>query len=141
MGTNNLNENNIDNNNNLSASKKILVVDDILYVVKSISKILTEAGYYVLTATTGKEAIDVIKKNPVDLITIDQKLPDMNGVKLVDEIRKLNFEIFPKIIFISAIYDKEEIQSILTHSVDNFILKPFKKNKLLEIINELFNKK
>ncbi len=127
-----------ENNKNIpDSAKKILVVDDILYVVKSISKILTEAGYYVFTAMSGKKALEVLKKYPVDLITIDQKLPDMNGVKLVEEIRKLNIELFPKIIFISAIYDKEEIQSILTHSVDNFILKPFKKNKLLEIVNEL----
>ena len=140
MIINNFDENNIDIDK-LSSFKKILVVDDILYVVKSISKILTDEGYYVFTAMTGKEALEALKKYPIDLITIDQKLPDMSGVKLVEEIRKLNIELFPKIIFISAIYDKEEIQSILTHSVDNFILKPFKKNKLLEIVNELFKKK
>lgn len=118
-------------------AKKVLVIDDILYVVKSISKILTDEGYYVLSALTGKEALELLKKFKPDLITIDQKLPDMTGIKLLEEIKKIDFEIFPKIIFISAVYDKEQIESVLKLYVSNYILKPFKKSKLLEIVNNL----
>ena len=136
MENDNLNDYNI-NDFNLSSAKKILVIDDILYVVKSISRILTDEGYYVLSALTGKEALEILKKFSPDLITIDQKLPDMTGVKLLEEIKKLDFEIFPKIVFISAIYDKEQIESVLKLYVSNYILKPFKKSKLIEIVNNL----
>jgi CheY-like chemotaxis protein len=122
---------------NSSLSKKILVVDDILYVVKSISKILTDEGYYVLTALTGKEALEILKTFTPDLITIDQKLPDMTGNTLLEEIKKLDLDIFPKIIFISAVYDKDLIGKILKKFVNNYILKPFKKSKLIETVNEL----
>lgn len=131
-------ENLSENNNSYSnLTKKILVVDDILYVVKSISKILTDEGFQVLTALSGKQALEVLKKVTPDLITIDQKLPDMTGIKLVEEIKKLNLDVFPKIIFISAVYDKEQIGIILKKLVNNYILKPFKKSKLIETINEL----
>ena len=131
--TDNLNFNGIDS----EFTKKVLVIDDILYVVKSISKILTDEGYYVLSALTGKEALELLKTFKPDLITIDQKLPDMTGTKLLEEIKKIDFEIFPKIIFISAVYEKEQIEAILKQYVSNYILKPFKKNKLLEIVNNL----
>ena len=140
MEKDDLNDYNIDGFNS-GYSKKILVIDDILYVVKSISRILTDEGYYVLSALTGKEALEILKKYKPDLITIDQKLPDMSGIKLLEEIKKLDFETFPKIIFISAIYDKDQIEAILKLFVSNYILKPFKKSKLLEIVNDLIGEK
>lgn len=121
----------------LGYTKKILVVDDILYVVKSIEAILTSQGYQVITAMTGNEAIQKFKKYSPDLITVDQKLPDMSGSKLIEELRKLFTDIAPKIIIISAIYNKDEIKSLLNLNVDNYLLKPFKKNKLIEVVKEL----
>jgi two-component system, chemotaxis family, chemotaxis protein CheY len=117
--------------------KTILVIEDILYVLKSIEKILKEEGYYVLTAMTGKEALEIFKNYSPDLVTIDQKLPDTSGTKLLEEINKLNLDKKPKIIFISAIYDKDEIQKLLLHNVSNYLIKPFKKNKLVEVVKEL----
>lgn len=119
--------------------KKILVVDDIHYVVKSISRILTNQGYVVFTAATGKEALEKYKKHIPDLMTIDQKLPDMTGFQLVEKIRQLENGSEIKIIFISAVHAKEEIKSILNLGIDHYILKPFKKEKLIECIRKLFS--
>jgi two-component system chemotaxis response regulator CheY len=117
--------------------KKVLVVDDITYVVKSISKILKGAGYFVITAMAGKEAIEKFMKYRPDIITIDQKLPDMTGIQLVEHIRTLNGGDKPKLIFISAVQDKEEIRSILHLKIDNYILKPFRKETLLDAVRKL----
>ena len=117
--------------------KKILVVDDIMYVVKSISKILRDEGYFVITAMSGNEAISKFVKYSPDLITIDQKLPDMTGIQLVEKILSSNTELKPKLVFITAVYEKDEVKSILNLDVDNYLLKPFKKNKLIEIVKEL----
>ena len=68
--------------------KKILVVDDIMYVVKSISRILRSQGYFVITAMTGKDALEKFDKYKPDLITVDQKLPDMSGLQLVGKIKE-----------------------------------------------------
>ncbi|MBN2545479.1 MAG: response regulator [Spirochaetes bacterium] len=121
------------------AGKIVLVVDDILYVVKSISKILRDEGFFVLTAQTGLDAIKKVEQYSPDLVTIDQKLPDMMGTKLVEEIRKIETGKKTKIIFISALYDKDKIKSILHLGVDNYLLKPFKKSVLVNTIKKIFN--
>jgi len=117
--------------------KKILVVDDIMYVVKSISKILRDEGYFVITAMSGNEALSKFFKYSPDLVTIDQKLPDMTGIQLVEKIQTSNANPKPKIVFITAVYEKDEVRSILNLDVDNYLLKPFQKNKLISIVKEL----
>jgi CheY-like chemotaxis protein len=117
--------------------KKILVVDDITYVVKSISKILRGAGYFVITAMSGREAIEKFTKYRPDLVTIDQKLPDMSGIQLVERIRKLEGGDSSKLIFVSAVQEKDEIRSILHLKIDNYILKPFRKEILLDAVRKL----
>ena len=71
------------------------------------------------------------------MITIDQQLPDTTGLALVREIRRLQKESRPKIIIISAVHDKKEIQSILQLGVDDYLLKPFKKTKLVSIVKRI----
>jgi CheY-like chemotaxis protein len=118
--------------------KKILVVDDLLYVVKFISSILKNDGYSVITALSGEEALQRFKRYNPDLVTIDQKLPDMTGFELVLKLRKLSNGQNVKIIFISGVYEKEVIESILDLGVNSFLLKPVERNKLLETIQQLF---
>jgi two-component system, chemotaxis family, chemotaxis protein CheY len=117
--------------------KKVLVVDDITYVVRSISKILKGAGYFVITAMAGKEAIEKFARYKPDLVTIDQKLPDMTGIQLVEKIRRLEGGEKPKLIFISAVQEKDEIKSILHLKIDNYILKPFRKEILIDAVKKL----
>ena len=117
--------------------KKILVIDDITYVVKSISRILRNSGYFVITAMTGKEAIEKFVRYQPDLVTVDQKLPDMSGLKLVESIRTLEGGDLVKVIFISAVQEKEEIRSILATGVDNYLLKPFRKDILVQAVKKL----
>ncbi|MBN2533747.1 MAG: response regulator [Spirochaetales bacterium] len=118
-------------------TKKVLVIDDITYVVRSISRILRSQGYYVITAMTGKEALSKFEKYRPDLLTVDQKLPDMSGLQLVEKIRKLFGGERVKVIFISAVQEKEEIRAILNSGIDNYLLKPFKKEILLTAVRKL----
>jgi CheY-like chemotaxis protein len=117
--------------------KKILIVDDIMYVVKSLTRILRDEGYFILTATSGKEALGKFKAYSPDLVTIDQKLPDMTGLQLVDMILSLKSSRPPRIIFISSVYDRDEIKEIMKHGIDDYLLKPFQKAKLIETVRRL----
>ena len=56
--------------NRLSDNKKILIVDDLTYVVKTIERILSEQGYLIITAKTGYEALEKFEKYFPDLITL-----------------------------------------------------------------------
>jgi len=119
-------------------TKKVLVVDDLLYVVKFISSILKKEGYSVITAMSGEEALQRFTRYSPDLITIDQNLPDMTGFELVLKLRQLNNGRNVKIIFISGVYEKDVIESILDLGISSFLLKPVKRNKLLETVQQLF---
>lgn len=117
--------------------KKVLVVDDITYVVKSISRILTGAGYFVISAMTGKDALEKFRRYKPDLLTVDQKLPDMTGDHLVELIRETEAGRKTPVIFISAVHNRSEIKPIINLGVSCYILKPFKKEKLLENVRRL----
>lgn len=117
--------------------KRILIVDDILYIVKSLSNILKDEGYSIITAMSGAEALTRLEKYSPDLITIDQNLPDMTGINLVKKIRENEKYKDLKIIFISAVYERDKIKMILQLGIDNYLMKPFKKKKLIETIEKL----
>ncbi len=118
---------------------KVLVVDDILYVVKSISKVLHNEGFFVLTARSGQEALEKYVEYSPDLVTVDQKLPDMSGLQLVAKIREIDPEGKARIIVISAVDDKQEIQAILKYQIDDYLIKPFMKKRLIDSVKALLD--
>lgn len=118
----------------------ILVVDDLEYITELISRILTDTGYNVLTASNGAEAIEKFQKYSPDLITIDQRLPDMTGLQLAKKIRNEKNGDNVKLIFITAIDEKEEIKSILNLGSDNFLLKPFRREKLIKTVEAVLSR-
>ncbi|HOV13058.1 MAG TPA: response regulator [Spirochaetota bacterium] len=120
--------------------KKILIVEDLTYVIKTLERILVDAGYFVLTAKDGEEAIRKFKNYAPHLITVDHKLPDMTGVQLVEEIRKFDKETNPKIIFITGYDDVETVRAIAKLKIDDYLVKPFQKNKLLDTIKKTLEK-
>lgn len=122
-------------------SVKILVVDDLDYITELISKILTDAGYNVLTASSGSEAMELFLNHSPDLITIDQRLPDMTGLELAKNIRSEKRGENAKLIFITGSYEKEEIKSVLNLGPNNFLSKPFRKANLLNAVANVLNRK
>lgn len=121
--------------------KKILVIDDITYIVKSLTKILTDANFIVYSALTGKDALTAFAQRKPDLVTIDNRLPDMSGTKVLRSIRSVKQVQQPKIIIISANYDKNMIEGTSKLGADAYLIKPVKKAVLLDKINELLNLK
>ncbi len=68
--------------------KKILVVDDEPSVTGSLSLILTDAGYEVLTAQSFAESITILKQVPVDLVITDLRLADASGIDLITHVKR-----------------------------------------------------
>ena len=117
--------------------KKILVVDDIHYVTRYLAMVIREAGYIVLTSMSGGEALEKFEMFSPDLVTIDQKLPDMTGFELVNRLRELKNGKRSKIVFISAVYERETIESVLNLGIDQYLMKPVDEPKLLETLKNL----
>ena len=69
--------------------KKILVVDDEELIIKTVSKLLVREGYGVTISHSGREAIEEIKNGSFDLIVTDIRMPELNGIETLIQIRAL----------------------------------------------------
>ncbi len=69
---------------------RAIVIDDSKSIRSILSKILREIGFVVEEAANGLEALDVIKKDKMDLALVDWNMPDMNGYEFILEVRKDN---------------------------------------------------
>jgi len=69
--------------------KRILLIDDEDLVVRSLSRLLGKGGYEVLVCRSGKEALNVVEQQDVDLIVCDVRMPEMSGIETIESIRKI----------------------------------------------------
>lgn len=107
--------------------KKILIVDDQPEVCSLVQKVLARVGYEVLTAWTGEDAIELIKKTPVDLVIVDKNLPRMHGGEVIVQARRLLPQV--AVILITAF---PEPFSLPPERLDGYLAKPFKSLKTIE---------
>ncbi|MFH0775539.1 MAG: response regulator [bacterium] len=112
--------------------KEILIIDDEKDLCSLLSDILSPKGYNVAIAHTKREAIAYLKRNPLDLVFLDLKLPDAEGLKLLSKIRKINPEMIVNII---TAYGTEEIrEEAKNKGAYAFIDKPFTEDNILKSI-------
>ncbi len=113
----------------------ILVVDDSLITVKKLSGMLEQLGHKVImTAGTGDQALDAYKACNPDLVTMDITMPDMDGIKATRLIRSR----FPNAIIIMVTSHGQEkmVLEALKAGAKGYLLKPFKLEKLQQILEE-----
>ncbi|MGE5581622.1 MAG: response regulator [Bacillota bacterium] len=89
----------------------------------------------VLGASNGLEALAMLERNPVDIMVTDVQMPKMNGIELIKEIKKRNYQL--KIIVISGFAEFEYAQESIKLNVSDYLLKPFASRKLLELVLRL----
>ncbi|MBW1933889.1 MAG: sigma-54-dependent Fis family transcriptional regulator, partial [Deltaproteobacteria bacterium] len=105
----------------------IYIVDDEKALAKGISSIL-EKDYKVSTFFTAKTALKAIKGNPPDLVLLDIGLPDMDGIDVLQEIKKHCFDI--AIIMITAFEDIKTVVSAMRLGAYDYIVKPIQMDVL-----------
>lgn len=113
---------------------RILVVDDEEDVRETLSEMIKELGYQVVVAENGKEALERIKTEKVDLIITDLSMPKMNGLELIVTSKRINPNI--PIGVISAFGNVENTTYALTRGAFSFIAKPFKMPQVKELIRK-----
>jgi len=114
---------------------KILIVDDERDMCWLLSHVFQDAGYKVITALNGEEALIEVKKEKPELVILDVKLPDMNGIEVLSTIKKVKPEIV--VIMISA-YGTEEIRKeAMRIGVYDFIDKPFSIERILRTVKKI----
>lgn len=116
--------------------KKILVVDDEIFNCDVIAKILTKEGFLVLEATNGKEALEILRSDNIDLVLMDIMMPVMNGFETIKAIKKENrFDKLP-LIAVTALSDDETRREVLRLGVMGCITKPFVLSDLVNSVKE-----
>jgi two-component system response regulator YesN len=114
---------------------KLLLVDDEKPIRdKLINNIdWEENGYQVYSAVDGQEALDIIEKEDIDILVTDIQMPKLNGMNLIGKSKKLSENL--KVIVISGFAEFEYAQKSIRFGVNDYLLKPFRSKKLLEVVN------
>ena len=113
---------------------KILVIDDEPEIGWIFSKILGDDGYEVISSQTGKDGIDKMQKFIPDIVFLDLKLPDRNGVSLLKEIIKINSDIL--VIMITAHETIETAVAAMKLGAYDYIPKPIPNERLKIIVDK-----
>lgn len=109
-------------------TNRILLVDDEEEICTLLSVYLKNENYEVATFTTGREALDYLSTNEVDIAVLDVMLPDMDGFTICRKIRETHY--FP-IIMLTAKNEEIDILNGLTLGADDYITKPFKSMEVM----------
>jgi two-component system chemotaxis response regulator CheY len=118
--------------------KKVLIVDDSMYMRTMISSALSATGRYevIAQAGTGSQGIELALEHEPDLITMDNILPDMIGIDIVKELRAEGVE--SKIIMISAVGQDDVVEEGKANGAQDYLVKPFTPEVLVSRIDNLF---
>ncbi len=116
-------------------SKKVLVVDDSLYMRALIKDTLTEAGYEIIgMAANGEAALEMAFALQPDLITLDNILPDMLGT---DVLKLLKDEGVPaKVVMISGVGQQAVVDEGFRLGAVDYLVKPFSTEQLLAVVHK-----
>lgn len=120
-------------------AKTILVAED-ERIIRNLAEItLKKAGYQVITANDGQEAVDIFKENAgtIDLLLLDIMMPNKNGWEAFMEIREENQEI--PVVFCSGYSDDVLMEEYLHETPAEIIQKPYRLNALLEKIEDVLS--
>ncbi len=105
--------------------KIILAVDDTEDILVIIRATLARQGFEVITATSGKEALDKVGKVLPDLILLDIMMPEMDGSSVLTELRTRPDTYHIPVIMLTAFGDEKTITKNLELGADDYITKPF----------------
>ncbi len=117
---------------------KVLLVDDEPFIVQGLSVLIDwqKEGYEIIaTAANGKEALEYLKENKVDLIIADIKMPVMSGLELLETIRKEQISD-AYFVILSGYSDFAFAQQAIRHKCMDYVLKPVEKEELTAILRK-----
>src|SRR5262245_30955536 len=118
--------------------KTILTVDDSTSMRQMVRATLQSAGYGVVEAADGQEALDFARKNVVDLVISDVNMPRMDGITLVGELRNLPTYRLTPLLLLTTESSTEKKQEGKRAGATGWIVKPFNPPQLLATLNRLF---
>jgi DNA-binding NtrC family response regulator len=119
------------------AKEKILVVDDEIFVRELLMEFLSKQDFEVVLAESGEKAIETIKSNPAQVALIDLKMPGMDGLKTMQEVKRISPHTLA--IIMTGYPTIETSIEALRGGAYDYVVKPFKLNELKNAIDRALN--
>ena len=116
-------------------SNRILVVDDESIILQLATMVLTSRGFEVLTAQSGQECLDVVKREKPDLVLLDYMMPVMDGMTTLCHLRHLHPDTY--VIMLTGKGSEQIAVEVMKAGAADYILKPFKNQDLVERIENV----
>lgn len=121
------------------AQRKILAVDDERHIVRLIQVNLERAGYKVVTACDGREALKKIEEEQPDLVVLDVMMPYMNGLETLKQIRSNPRMRNIPVIMLTAKAQDQDVFKGYSYGADIYLTKPFNPVELLTFVSRIFS--
>jgi two-component system, chemotaxis family, chemotaxis protein CheY len=119
-------------------SKTILAVDDSASMRQMVGLTLRSAGYEVIEACDGNEALDYARAHAVDLVLADVNMPHMDGITLVAELRNLpSYQLTPLLLLTTESAPERKLQGKQAGAT-GWMVKPFRPDQLLATLERVF---
>lgn len=114
----------------MTPSAHILIVDDEPHLRRTVARILQRAGFEVTTASSGREGIELLSRHSFDLVYMDIRMPDMNGLEALKSLHAAHPQL-PVILFTGQ-PDLNSAVSALRHGALDYLQKPLKPELIIE---------
>lgn len=123
----------------MSADKKVLVCDDELYILESVTFVVREEGYTVFSAEDGEQALQIAKTELPNLILLDIMMPKRNGFDVCRELKSnpATHQIY--IVLLTAMGQERDVEEGYQSGADEYMTKPFSPRSLRKRLHELLD--
>ena len=119
--------------------KKILAVDDEKHIVRLVQVNLERAGFEVVTANDGKEALQKVKDEQPDLVVLDVMMPYMDGFEVLQNLRRNPETAEIPVIMLTAKAQDADVFKGWQSGVDCYLTKPFNPMELITFVKRIFD--
>ena len=120
----------------MNEQKLILIADDAVFMRRMLRRTLTEGGYTnFIEAVNGADAVALYTEHQPDLVFLDVTMPEKNGLEALVEIMQINPNA--KVVMCSAIGQNQTIMDAIRSGASDFIVKPFNRDRVLEVASSL----
>ena len=114
----------------------ILIVDDEPELCDVLKKVLCKEGYRVLTATTGEKALALLKKEAIQLLLLDLKMPGMDGLEVLKKIHQGFTKPAPQVVILTAHSSLSSAREAMELGAIDYLTKPFDLDEVKAVVKE-----
>lgn len=117
-------------------AKRFLIVDDSASMRQLVSSTIKDAGYDVVVAENGKDALGRLAGEKVDMVITDLNMPEMDGIELIKKLRTMPDYKFAPIVMLTTEAQETQKQEGKRAGASGWIVKPFSPEQLLDVVRK-----